>query len=96
MEKHIKQPSVGLEETEKKTIEYFLSHIEDFEQREDLMIESSNEIMRYCRFETNKLCVITGIIEDKPSFEIVLNEVASCQAKYDDDCLSNEEQYELW
>ena len=38
-----------------KTIEDFLSHVEDLEQYEDLMIESSNEITRSCCFKTNKL-----------------------------------------
>jgi len=49
--KDIKQPSEGLDEIEEKTIEIFLSHVEDLEQQKDLMIESSSEIMRSCGFK---------------------------------------------
>jgi len=61
------------------------------EDEEDLMIESSNEIMKYHGFKIDKLCVNAGIIEDKPSYGIVLNEAERFQAKYDDDYFSNEE-----
>jgi len=33
-----------------------------------------------------------SIVEDKPFYGTVMNEVESFQAKYDDDCLSNEDQ----
>lgn len=51
--------------------------------------------MRSCGFTTEKLCVNVGIAKDKPSYGIGLNEVEIFQAKYDDDCLSNEDQVEL-
>lgn len=54
MEKDIKKSSGGLEEAEKRTIEDFLSHVEDLEQQEDLIIESSNDIMRSCGFKIDK------------------------------------------
>jgi len=41
------------------------------------------------------LCVNASIAEDKPSYGIVLSEAESFQPKYDDDCLSNEDQVEL-
>ena len=59
------------------------------------MIESSREIMRSCGFTTEKVCMNVGIAEDKPSYGTVLSEPESCQEKYDDDCLSNEDQVEL-
>ena len=59
--KGIKYSSSILEEAERKDNEYFLSHVEDLEQQEDLMTESSNETIKFCGFETNKLCVMTGV-----------------------------------
>lgn len=59
------------------------------------MVESSNEIMRSCGFTTDKVCVNAGIAEDKLVYGTVLNEAESCQAKYDDEFLSNENQVEI-
>ena len=59
------------------------------------MIKSSNEAMRSYDFKTDKLCVNAVIAEDKPSYETVLSEAESCQEKYDDDYLSDEDQIEL-
>jgi len=95
VEKDIKQSSEGLDEIEENGIEIFLSHVKDLERQEDMVIESSNEIMRSCGFTNDKLCVNESIVEDKPFYGTVLNEVESSQAKYDDDCLSNEDQVEL-
>ena len=72
-----------------------MSHVKNLEQQEELVIESSNEIMRSCGFTTDKLCVNAGIAEDKPSYRTTLNEAESFQAKYDDDCLSNGDLVEL-
>ena len=74
VEKDIKQPNEVLEEAERKSIEYFLSHVEDLEQQEDLMIESSNETIMSCGSKTDKLCVIAGIAENKPSYGTILGE----------------------
>jgi len=95
VEKDIKQSSEGLDEIEEKTIEIFLSHVEDLEQQQDLVIESTNEIMRSCGFTTDKLCVNAGFAEDKPFYGTILNEVEIFQVKYNDDYLSNEDQVEL-
>ena len=51
--------------------------------------------MRSCGFTIDKLCVNAGIAEDKPFYGNVLNEAENFQVKYDDDCLSNEDQVEL-
>lgn len=59
------------------------------------MIESSSEMMRSGGFKAYKLCVNPGIGEDKPSYGTILSEAESCQAKYDDGYLSNEDQVEL-
>lgn len=59
------------------------------------MIESSNKIMRSCGFTTNKLCVNSGIVEEKPFYGTLLNEVESFQVRYDDDCITNEYHVEL-
>lgn len=95
VEKDIKQSSEGLDEIEEKPIGIFMSHVKNLEQQEDLVIESSNEIIRSCGFTTDKLCVNAGIIEDKPFYGTALNEAEICQVKYDDDYLSNEDQVEL-
>jgi len=95
VEKDIKKPSEGLGEIEENTIEIFLSHVKGLEQEEDLTIELSGEIMRSCSCKTDKLCVNIGIAEDKPSYGTILSEAKSFHAKYDDDCLSNEDQVEL-
>jgi len=44
VEKDIKKSSEGFDEIKEKTIEIFLSHVEDLERQEDV-IESSNEIL---------------------------------------------------
>ena len=76
LEKDIKQPSEELEEADKKTIEDFLSHEEDLEQREDdLVTVSSNETTRSCAFEIDHLTMFAGVAEGNPSLEIFLNEV---------------------
>jgi len=59
------------------------------------VIESSNEIMRSHGFTNDKLWVNAGIAEDKPPYGTILNEARIFQVKYDDDCLSNEDQVEL-
>lgn len=51
--------------------------------------------MRSCAFTTNKVRVHVGIAEEKSFYGTVLNEAQSYQVKYDDDCLSNEDQVEL-
>jgi hypothetical protein len=84
-----------LEEAEKKGIKYFLSLVEDLEQQEDLMTKSSNKTVGSCGFKIHELCVIRSFGEDKPSFGIILDEVESCKAIYDEECLSEEDKEEL-
>ena len=93
--KDAKYSNAMLEEVEMKTIEYFLSPTEELEQKKNLMTKSSNKTIESCGFTTEKLCVNVGILEDKPSNGTVLNEAKICQAKYDDDYLSDEDQIEL-
>lgn len=73
-----------LEEVEKKTIEDFLSLVEDLGQQEDLMIESSNKTIRSCGFEADKLCVTAGVSEDNPSYATVFSGAESCLARHDE------------
>jgi len=72
--KDINQSSKGLDEIEEKTIEIYLSHVKDLEQKEELVIESSDEVRRSCGFTTDRLCMNVGIAEDKPFYGHVLNE----------------------
>jgi len=81
---NIKLSDVVLEEAEKKTIEDFLSLVEDLEQQEDLMTESSNKTIRSCGFEVDKLCVIAGIAEDNPSYGTILSGAKSYLASHDE------------
>jgi hypothetical protein len=84
-----------LEEAEKKSIEGFLGPEKDLEQQEDLMIESSSEIIGSCDFEIDNLNVFAGVAESNPSLGVALKEVENCQARYDEECLSDEDQVEL-
>ena len=58
VEKDIKKPSEVIEEADKKTIEYFMSHVEELEkQEEDLVTGSSNETIGSCDFEIDNFTV---------------------------------------
>ena len=84
-----------LEKDEKKTIEDFLSLIEDLEQPEkDLVIESSNKTIESCEFTTDKVNVFAGYEEDNLSFEVFLSEVGGLQARCDEDCLAGKDKDE--
>jgi len=68
----IKHSYVMLEKAEKKTIEDFLSLIEDLEKTEkDVVIESSNKTTGSCEFNTDNLNVFAGCVEDNPSLGVV-------------------------
>lgn len=90
-----KHSNAMLEEAEKKSIESFLGPEKDLEQQEDLMIESSSETVGSCDFEIDNLNVFAGVAENNPSLGVLLKEVENCQAKYDEECLSDEDQDEL-
>ena len=77
---YIKNSNEMIEEAQKKTIKYFLSHVEDLEQQEDLMTESSNETIRSCGFKTDNVCVVVGFARGKPCFGTILNEAESCRS----------------
>ena len=49
------------------------------------MIESSNKTIASCGFKADKLNVFAGIVEDNPSYGIVLSEVESYQARNNDE-----------
>jgi len=76
--KDIKQSSKGLDEIEEKTIEIFLSFVKDLKQKEELVIESSDEVRRSCGFTTDRLCMNASIAEDKPFYGNALNEDENC------------------
>ena len=69
------------------------------------MIESSNKTTGSCEFNADNLNVFAGCVEDDPSLGIVSskaevylakhNEEENCQARYDEECLSDEDQVEL-
>ena len=84
-----------LEESEMESIEYFSSHVEDLEQQEDWMTESSNKTIGSCGFKFDNLCVITGFAGDNPSFGDILNEAKSCKIRYDDEWFVDEDKDEF-
>ena len=74
-----------LEEAEKNTIEDFLSLVEDLAQQEYLMKKSTNKTIRSCDFENDNLIVFAGIIEDNPSYGIVLSEDESYLVRHNEE-----------
>ena len=79
----------------KRSIEYILNHMKDLEKQEDLMTEVSSETIRSYEFKYENLCMITGLTWDRQSSKIVLNMGESCEVKYDDECILDEERFEL-
>ena len=73
----IKHSDVMLGKTEKKVIEDFLSLVANLGHEEDLMIESSNKTIESCGFKSGKLNVFASMVEDTPSYGIVLSEAES-------------------
>ena len=70
---------------EKETIEDFLCLITNFgQQKEDLMIESSNKTIGSCEFEADRLNVFTGCIEDNPYFGVVSSKAEVCLVRHND------------
>ena len=65
------------------------------QQEEDLMTKSLNETVGSCDFKIDNLNVLTGYAEDNLSFGVVLSEVGGCQARYDEECLSEKYMDEL-
>ena len=82
----IRHSRAMLEKAEKKTIEGFLSLIEDLEQPEkDLVIESSNKTIGSYEFNDDNLNVFTGIVEDNPSYGNVLSEAESYLVRHNEE-----------
>ena len=74
-----------LEIDEKETIEEFLCLIADLgQQKENLMIESSNKTIGSCEFKVNKLNEFIGCIEDNPSFGVVSGKAKVCLSRHND------------
>ena len=78
----------------------------DLEQQEKyLVIESLNKTTSSCEFNAENLNVFAGCVEGNPSLGIVssksevylakYNEEENCQARYDEECLSDEDQVDL-
>ena len=87
--------AIWVDNTKKRSIEDLLNHMKDSEQQEDLMTEVSSETIRSYYFKYDNLCMITGFTGDRQSSKIVLNMEESCKVKYDDECLLDEERFEL-
>ena len=49
------------------------------------MIESSNKTIDYCGFKADKLNVFAGIVEDNPSYGIVLSEAESYLVRHNEE-----------
>ena len=76
---------VMLEIDEKETIEDFLCLIADLgQQKEDLMIESSNKAIGSYESETDRLNVFIGCVEDNPSFGVVSSKAEVCLVRHKD------------
>ena len=76
---------VMLEIDEKKTIEEFMCLIANLEQqKEDLMIESSNKTIGSCEFKADKLNVFTSCMEDNSSFGVVSSKAEVWLARHND------------
>ena len=69
--------------------------MEDLEQREDLVIESSNKTIRPCDFKTDNVNVLSSYAEDNLSFKAVLSEVGGWQARCDEECLIERDKDEV-
>ena len=59
------------------------------------MTKSSNETIGSCDFKIDNLNVLAGYVEDNISFSVFLSEVGHCQARNDEECLSEEDRDEL-
>ena len=60
------------------------------------MTKSSNETIGSCDFKIDNLNVVARYAEDNLYFGIVLSEVGGCQARYDEECLSEKDMDELF
>ena len=87
--KNIKYSSIIIEGAERNDNEGFLSHLEYLEQQEYLVTESSNKTIKSCDFKTENSSVIAGIVEDNPSYNIVLSEVESCLVRNNEEDVKN-------
>ena len=81
----IKHTKVLLGETEKKVIEDFLCLVADVGKQEYLMIESSNKTIESYEFNADNLNVFAGIVEDNPSYGIVLSEAESYLVRHNEE-----------
>ena len=65
------------------------------EQREDLVIESSNKTIRPCDFKTDNVNVLASYVEDNLYFEVVLIEVGGWKERCDEECLARKDKDEV-
>lgn len=91
--KDIKQPSEGLEEIEKETIEEFLNNMKDLEQRGDMVAEPSSETIESYIFKTDSLCMMADIAGEKQRFEDIFRGDEDLGAKGDKENFSEEEEF---
>lgn len=80
-EDDIKQPSEGIEKSEKETIERFMSNKENLEHQEDMMAKASSETTRSYDFKTYSLCMMVGIAGEKQSFKYIFRGVEDLEIK---------------
>ena len=83
------------EDTGKRSIEDILNHMKDLQQQEELQTEVSSETIRSYDFKSDNLCMIAGLTGDRQSSKTVLKMKESCEVKYDDECILDEERFEL-
>ena len=70
---------------EEKTIEYFLSLIEDLEQqKKELMIESSSKTIESYEFNTDNLSVFARCAKDNPFPGVSSTKVEVCPAGHNE------------
>lgn len=85
-EDNVKHSKAMIEKAEKKTIEDFISLIEDLDQlEEDLVIESSNKTIGSCEVNANHLNVFAGCIENNISLEVISSKVEVCLARHNEE-----------
>ena len=59
------------------------------------MTKLLNETIGSCDFKIDHLNVLAGYAEENLSFGVVLSEVGGCQARYDEECLPEEDKDDL-
>ena len=67
--------------------------LDSSEKHEVMLKQESDEAIKYCVFKSNNLCMISGFAGDGQSFETVIRKDEGLDVKYDEECISYEEQF---